>query len=229
MRTLGFVFPEISTDGRTLYENMFHPKVKALLEKSGKEFQPVSIVTGEEPVTIIGANMGGKTVVLKMLGLCQLLFRFGFGIPASGARIAVRDNVRWSMGEHERPEQGLSSFAAEVVRLDGMIRAARAGERALLLVDEPARTTNPVEGTALAEAFLRIIAQTQADLVLTTHYNLGHVPGRRLRVRGLEGGRMNYALEETSDAAVPHEAVATARELGADPEWLECALKIIND
>ena len=93
MRQMGLTFPALSTDGTSRYEAMFHPQVKAALATRGKEFQPVNITYGQNPTLITGANMGGKTVVLKTLTLCQYLFQFAFGIPAATARIAVKDEI----------------------------------------------------------------------------------------------------------------------------------------
>lgn len=229
IKKMGLVFPEMSDDGKTVYEKMFHPQVAAQLAERGGEFQPVDISFGDGPVTIIGANMGGKTVVLKTAGMCQLLFQFGFGIPARTAKIDIKKDVLFCIGEEDRSLQGLSSFGAEITCVDRIIKASREGRCILAIVDEPARTTNPVEGTALVEALLKVMDGTEADLLLTTHYNLKRTPGRKLRVKGLDGGKMNYSLEETAEGEVPHEAVAVAESLGADVGWMEETKKILDN
>jgi len=215
--------------GRTKYVKMFHPQVRELLAEKGRDFQPVDIDFGGGPVTIIGANMGGKTVVLKTVGLCQLLFQFGFGIPADEAVIDIKRGVLFCIGEQENiMEKGLSSFASEVVCINGIIEAAGKGGRMLALVDEPARATNPVEGTALVEAFIRIMDGGNTDLIVTTHYKLEGTPGRKFRVTGLVGGKMDYSLVETDDSAIPHEAVNIAQALGADARWLALTKEILE-
>ncbi len=221
MRTYGLVIPRISIGGQTKYSGIFHPQIKDVLALKGKEFQPVHIAFGGRPVTIIGANMGGKTVVLKMVALAQYLFQFGFGVPASAAEIDIKECVRLCIGEEQSPEGGLSSFGAEVVRIDEAITSARAGVHGLSLFDEPARTTNPVEGTALVSAFIDVMNGGNTDLLITTHYNLTDSASLRLRVKGLQDGKMNYELVEAATAEVPHEAIAIARSLDADAEWLE--------
>ena len=77
MKQLGLVFPSVSK-GTTSYRGLFHPQVKNSLAAVGKLYQPVDISFGQQPTLITGANMGGKTVVLKTLTLCQYLFQFGF-------------------------------------------------------------------------------------------------------------------------------------------------------
>ena len=96
--------------------------------------------------------MGGKNVVLKTLTLCQYLFQYGVGIPAKNADIAVKDEVYFCIGDEQSIEKGLSSFAAEMKNIDAVIKASRGKRKLLALIDEPARTTNPKEGTALVSA-----------------------------------------------------------------------------
>lgn len=221
-------FPEVVGSGVTKYEGMFHPQTKSFLAAEGKDFQPVDIVFGGRPTTIIGANMGGKTVVLKMAALNQYLFQFGFGIPASSASIDIKEDIKLYIGEEE-PQKGLSSFGAEIVRINAMIASARAGVNGLALVDEPARTTNPVEGTALVSALVEVMASLAGDLMITTHYNLTDEVSRRLRVKGLKEGKMDYRLVEVSGSEVPHEAITIARSLEADTEWIEKAKEILEE
>ena len=144
MRQMGLCFPVLSPDGTSRYEAMFHPQVKAALADHGKTFQPVNIGFGQHPTLITGANMGGKTVVLKTLTLCQLLFQFGFGIPAASARIALKDEIHFCIGDEQSVEKGLSSFAAEMKNIDAVIKASREDKKLLALIDEPpARPTPP--------------------------------------------------------------------------------------
>ncbi len=219
----GLCFPAISNDGSSHYRAMFHPQVRDALERGGKKFQPVDIGFAHVPTLITGANMGGKTVVLKTLTLCQYLFQFGFGIPASEASIAIKDDIMFCIGDEQSIEKGLSSFAAEMKNIDAVIKASRKERRLLALIDEPARTTNPTEGTALVQALLKVLAPKRMSLVMTTHYDIEPGAARCLRVRGFDGGSMNYSLVEVEDGEVPHEALNIAQSLGIDPEWITLA------
>ena len=223
MRQMGLTFPALSTDGTSRYEAMFHPQVKAALATRGKEFQPVNITYGQNPTLITGANMGGKTVVLKTLTLCQYLFQFAFGIPAATARIAVKDEIYFCIGDEQSVEKGLSSFAAEMKNIDAVIQASRKNKKILALIDEPARTTNPTEGAALVSALLRVLASKDMSLVMTTHYDIESGDARCLRVKGFENGSMDYQLVEVQDGEVPHEALNIAQSLGIDREWIDMA------
>ena len=219
----GLCLPTISNDGTSRYTAMFHPQVKDALTRRGKAFQPVDIWYADRPTLITGANMGGKTVVLKTLTLCQYLFQFGFGVPASQASISIKDEVYFCIGDEQSIERGLSSFAAEMKNIDAVIKASRENRKILALIDEPARTTNPTEGTALVQALLKVLGNKQMSLIMTTHYDIEPGAAHCLRVKGFDNGSMNYSLVEVDDGEVPHEALTIAQGLGIDPEWLSLA------
>lgn len=223
MRAMGLTFPELSLDGMCRYEGIFHPQVQAAVTSHGRKYQPVDIAYGLQPTLITGANMGGKTVVLKTLTLCQLLFQFGFGIPAAQARIDVKDEIYFCIGDEQSVEKGLSSFAAEMKNIDAVIKASRMNKKLLALIDEPARTTNPTEGAALVSALLRVLDGKDMSLVMTTHYDIEPGKAHCLRVKGFENGAMDYRLVEVRDGEVPHEALNIAQNLGIDTEWIETA------
>ena len=156
---------------KTEISGMFHPEVRAVLRKKGLDFQPVDFDYEKGvPATVIGANMGGKTVALKTLCMIQYLYQFGFAVPAAAATLTPFDDIRFCIGDEQDERAGLSSFAAEMQRIDRAIAAVEKGDRVLMLVDEPARTTNPVEGTALVAALLqRLAGKPDLALILTTH------------------------------------------------------------
>ena len=217
----------------TEIRGMFHPEVRAILRSKGREYQPVDFdFTKGIPATVIGANMGGKTVAMKTVCMLQYLYQFGFPLPAAEAVMTPFDDIRFCIGDEQSERTGLSSFAAEMQRIDRAIAAVDAGGRVLVLVDEPARTTNPVEGTALVAALLERLGQEpNLALILTTHYTVEHA-GQCWRVRGLvpgsKGRSMDYRLVKTTSHEVPHEALHIARELGIDARWIDLADTIIK-
>ncbi len=231
MKQEEMVIPSVSE--HTSLKGMFNPEVRAILEKKGKKFQCVDFdfQTGSTS-TVIGANMGGKTVALKTLCLSQYLFQFGFAVPAAEARMALFDQVQFCIGDLQSEQKGLSSFAAEMLRINNVIMTAGRGVRLMALIDEPARTTNPVEGSALVSALLKILSgKPNLSLVLTTHYKVENA-GQCWRVKGLQGGsaglKMDYSLIRSESNEVPHEALSIARELNINDEWINTAAEILN-
>lgn len=212
----------------TEYTLMWHPEVKAALKKKGKDYQPVSICFGTVPTILTGSNMGGKTVVLKTIALCQFLTQFGFGIPAHEAHVAIKDQILFSMADGQSVEAGLSSFAAEMRTIHEIIRTARSDTRMLALIDEPARTTNPIEGTALVSALIDVMKTTNQSVVLVTHYTVDAHDCPCLRVSGLKDGQMDFSLIPTQSNEVPHEALHIAEQLGIDETWIEKTKQILN-
>ena len=229
MKRLGLCFPAVTEDGETFYNGMFNPAVKEIVVKQGREYMPVDISFEREPVTIIGANMGGKSVALKCLALNQLLVQFGFGVAAHDCCVNLVEEVALCIGDEQSIVKGVSSFAGEMLAVDAVIRKIREGKAILALIDEPARTTNPVEGTALVEGLLEVIGKVKGGFVLTTHYNIENDRVKRYRVKGLRDGVMDYTLEQTQCGDVPHEAIAIAQSLGIDPEWIECTKRNLNN
>lgn len=229
MKKMDLCFPAVVEDGETFYNGMFNPAVKDLLLQQGKEYMPVDICFEKEPVTIIGANMGGKSVVLKCLALNQLLAQFGFGVAAHDCCVSLVEEVMLCIGDEQSIVKGVSSFAGEILAINEVIGKIKEGKCILALVDEPARTTNPVEGTALVEGLLEVVEGVNGGFVLTTHYNIQNGKVKRYRVRGLRNGAMDYTLEITHCGEVPHEAVAIAESLGIDPQWIEYTKRNLNN
>ncbi|MBR0323188.1 MAG: hypothetical protein IIX06_01695 [Bacteroidales bacterium] len=223
MKELGLCFPTISSDNISSYKGIFHPEVKSILEKDKREYQKVDIDFGLKPLIIMGSNMGGKTIVLKTLAMCQYLLQFGFGIPAETSDMMIYDEIFCLTTDDQSINKGLSSFAAEMKNIDAVIKASKQDKKILALIDEPARTTNPTEGTALVSSLVKLLQDRAMSLVIVTHYNIKTYNNKCLRVKGLIDGKMNYELVETHEGEVPHEALNIAETLGIDSQWIEMA------
>ncbi len=227
-RTLGLTTPKFNTDGVTKLTGLFNPVVRYEVAQRGGEFQPIDIEFALDTTTIIGANMGGKTVTLKSVALCQILSQFGFGSPALSAEIDIKGDIVLAIGDSQSTKSGYSSFASEILAIDAIIKSADSGLKIIALIDEPARTTNPAEGTAIVEATIERLRGANISLLLTTHYKLSHSDNRRYRVKGLSGSKMDYSLIATTLCDIPQEAISVAESLGVDREWLELAKRHIE-
>lgn len=228
IKELGLCFPTFSNDGKTELNGMFHPMLKSVLESSKKVYQPIDLYYRDETICITGANMGGKTVAIKTVGLAQILFQFGFGIPASKAVMEIKDEILFSIDEGQNMSEGLSSFAAEMLSINRIIKFIMGGANLLALIDEPARTTNPVEGTALVASLIELLRGRVSTVLVTTHYDIEDENIRRYRVKGFIDGKMNYALIEAVRGDVPKEALTIARSIGVDESWISLAENYMN-
>jgi len=229
MKELGLCFPTISNDNVATYKGIFHPEVKNILDKEKREYQKVDIQFGMKPVIIMGANMGGKTIVLKTLAMSQYLLQFGFGIPADSAEMMIYDEIFCLTTDDQSLNKGLSSFAAEMKNIDVVIKASHDDKKIFALIDEPARSTNPTEGTALVSSLVKLLQDKAMSLIIVTHYNIKTYNNKCLRVKGLENGKMNYDLVETHEGEVPHEALNIAESLGVAPQWIQMAKEILEE
>ena len=130
---------------------------------------PIDLELGDlRALVISGPNTGGKTVALKTLGLAALLHQSGLRPPAATAALPVFDEVLADIGDPQSIEMSLSTFSGHVANLVAILESAR--ERSLVLVDELASGTDPVEGSALALALVGRLARQARLTLVTTHY-----------------------------------------------------------
>jgi DNA mismatch repair protein MutS2 len=130
---------------------------------------PIDLELGSlRALVISGPNTGGKTVALKTLGLAALLHQAGLRPPASRAALPVFDAVLADIGDPQSIEMSLSTFSGHVRALVAILGAATG--RSLVLIDEVAAGTDPVEGSALAQALVARLAGQARLTVVTTHH-----------------------------------------------------------
>ena len=227
--------PRVSQD-TTRYRKIFNPQIQEALAGEGKKFQAIDIAISPKATLISGANMTGKSVILKTVALAQTLFQFGFYVPAEEAEIVPVEQVSLCMGDEQNELKGLSSYASEILRVNTVVRDIKAGRRPLVLIDELARTTNPDEGRAIVNAVLDFLTAHRTHALITSHYGGIEADCRRLRVKGFMSekapGRLtvdnineyiDYSLVEDSGDSVPQGAMRIARLLGVDGELLDSA------
>ena len=130
---------------------------------------PIDLDLGDlRALVISGPNTGGKTVALKTLGLAALLHQAGLRPPAETAALPVFDQVLADIGDRQSIEMSLSTFSGHVASIVSILNAA--GGRSLVLLDELASGTDPVEGSALAQALVARLAEQARLTLVTTHY-----------------------------------------------------------
>ncbi|MGH7736371.1 MAG: endonuclease MutS2 [Candidatus Tyrphobacter sp.] len=119
-------------------------------------------------IVVSGPNMGGKTVTLKMVGLCVAMAYAGLQVPASaGTRIGRFEEIVAAIGDDQSIAENASTFSAHLDRMREILEGA--GDRTLYLVDEIGGGTEPSAGAALAIAMLERLIAVGARGIVTTH------------------------------------------------------------
>ena len=232
-------------DGRNL-------QVEAVLKSKGKTYCPVSIELKDGVTCITGANMGGKTISLKLCGQTTILAQYGFFVGAEKATVGLSNYVQIVIGDSQSVERGLSSFGSEMEELKTMLDSAV--ERTLLLIDEIASGTNPVEGLALTRSLVDYLITKPYISLLTTHFEtVTETEGVvNMQVRGLadvDFSRLNSEIQYAKrseriniiskymdyrlcrvekQGEVPKDALNIAKMLGVSNEIIEGAKKYIK-
>jgi DNA mismatch repair protein MutS2 len=169
-----------------------------LLVSQGANVVPFDLVMepSERTLLVSGPNTGGKTVLLKTIGLISALAQSG--VPptvGAGSRVAVFDDIFADVGDEQSIEASLSTFSAHLKNLAEILRAADA--RSLVLVDELGSGTDPLEGAALGGAILEELTRRCVLTVATTH--LGALKELATEVTGV----VNASLQFDAQALAP--------------------------
>ena len=131
---------------------------------------PIDLEPGAlRAVVISGPNTGGKTVALKTVGLAALLHQCGLRPPAEHVELPVFDQVLADIGDEQSIAMSLSTFSGHVRNLVTILESAT--DRSLVLLDELAAGTDPVEGAALAQSLLERLAGQARLTIATSHYH----------------------------------------------------------
>ena len=188
----------ILPQGETLrLTSALHPLLAMGVGKSRDEIVPLDLELHTERVPgkvllVSGPNMGGKTVLLKTVGLAVALAHAALPVPAAeGSRVPEVDELVADIGDEQSLAQGLSTYAAHLRALAEMVAAS--SPRTLLLADEMGAGTDPEDGAALSRALLEHVASRGAWVVAATH--LGTLKRLAGEVQGIENGSLEFDLD----------------------------------
>lgn len=175
-----------STDGFSIVQGR-HP----LLTAQGIQVVPfdLEMARNERTLLISGPNTGGKTVLLKALGLFSTLVQSGIPAPvAAGSRIAVFDDIYADVGDEQSILASLSTFSAHLKNLAEVLSSAT--NHSLVLIDELGSGTDPIEGAALGGAILEALTTRGTLSIATTH--LGALKELATEVEGVVNASLQF-------------------------------------
>jgi DNA mismatch repair protein MutS2 len=215
-----------STTGRGItLKGARHP----LLQAQGIAVVPFTLEMGEGERTLLvsGPNTGGKTVLLKTIGLLSAMAQSGIPVPlASGSTMVAYDDVFADVGDEQSIEASLSTFSAHLKNIAEILRRATA--QSLVLLDELGSGTDPLEGAALGGAVLETLTRRGAMSVATTH--LGALKDLASEVPGVVNASLQFDAEHLAPTfalvkGIPGRSygLSIARRLGLPDEVLAIA------
>jgi len=172
-----------------------HP---VLLKKSGRNgVVPLNLkLENENIILITGPNAGGKTVVLKTIGLLSLLLQSGVHVPVNpDSNFHLFENILIDIGDEQSLEDDLSTFSSHLNNLKLILDIADGNS--LVLLDEIGTGTDPIEGSALASAVLMKLRDIGAFVFASTHH------GSLKIIANSEKGFINAAMEFNHEELKP--------------------------
>jgi DNA mismatch repair protein MutS2 len=176
-----------SEDGKINLIDLKHP----LLSLQGIKVIPntVSLNPDRRILLLSGPNAGGKTILLKSIGMACQMARSGLPIVGGeGSSIPFFENLDPIIGDLQSVDQNLSSFSSHIARLTKATKYK--GRKTLLLVDEICGATDPEEGAALARSFIESFAENEVYVVVTSH--LGPLKENWPKEMPLEHGSLEF-------------------------------------
>ena len=218
-------------------ENARHPLLQMQFreENRGRKVVPLDLEVprGVRCIAITGSNTGGKTVVLRTVGLLCLMAQSGLPVPAGpGSIFPIYDNVFADIGDEQSIQANLSTFSAHVKNISDILQECRRC-RSLVLLDEIGGGTDPVEGGAIACGIIGTLADMNAFSLITTHLalvkNYVHSRGDMLNA-SVRFNVKSLAPEYILDVGRPgaSHAMLIAKRLGMPKEVLELSQQMLS-
>jgi len=240
-----YVEPELHESDQLLIKNGRHPVVEAMADAP---FIPNDLSMNNSTdrlLVITGANMGGKSTLLRQVALIQILAQIGSFVPASKARIPVADRVWTRVGASDDLSSGRSTFMVEMTETAQILHNAT--PRSLVLLDEIGRGTSTFDGLAIAWAvaeYLHDSPEHAAKTLFATHYHeltelaeklkgarnyqisAKEIDGKVVFLHKLKPGKasQSYGIAVAKLAGLPFETIERAREVLKTLEEYELAV-----
>ena len=168
-----------------------HPLLLLSFRKQGKSVVPLDVeLTDRQRILLVsGPNAGGKSVMLKTIGLVQYMFQCGLLVPMTDySEMGIFRNVFIDIGDEQSLENDLSTYSSHLTNMKHFL--LQADKKTLFLIDEFGTGTEPSLGGAVAESILEDLTRSGAYGVINTHYTNLKVFADR--TPGLINGAMRF-------------------------------------
>lgn len=220
---------------RNKYFEVYDARHPILLKKTGREKTvPLNVkISGKNVILITGPNAGGKSVVLKTIGLLAIMALSAIPIPASpDSNIYFFDTVLLDIGDAQSLEDDLSTFSSHLKNIKEIISLADSDS--LVLIDEIGTGTDPAEGSALAASTLIQLCNNKSLVFATTHH--GNLKLVANSIKGFENAAMEFDNANLRPTyrfmqGIPGSSYAfeIAKRLGFEDSFLDTAREYLNE
>lgn len=189
------VMPAVQKRPVIKWRNARHPLLWLKNQKIKKEVMPLSIQVDEQNRILLlsGPNAGGKSVCMKTLGLLQYMLQCGLLIPVDeGSTSGIFENFFIDIGDSQSLDNDLSTYSSHIKNLTFFLE--HADSKTLLLIDEFGSGTDPMYGSAIAEAALEKLNERKSMGIITTHY--AGLKALASKTDGLINGSMRFDTDK---------------------------------
>ena len=208
-----------------------HPLLFLKNKKEGKEVVPFDLTLhGDNKIVVLsGPNAGGKSILMKSVGLLQLMVQAGMLVPMDEiSEMGVFDKIFADIGDQQSLEDDLSTYSSRLANMRTFLQ--HADKNSLILIDEFGSGTDPKMGGAIAEAILKELNERKVFGVITTHYS--NLKMFAFKNKGIVNGSMlfdkehltptymfkvgrpgsSYAFEIAQNSGLPQKIISYARK-----------------
>ncbi len=189
--------PQLKNEAHLGTEMGKHPLLFIKNRKTGKEVVPFDLkLFGENRIVIVsGPNAGGKSILMKSVGLMQLMLQAGLLIPVDEiSEMGIFKKIFADIGDQQSIEDDLSTYSSRLANMKAFLQ--KADEQSLVLIDEFGSGTDPKIGGAIAEAILKELNSRKVYGVITTHYS--NLKMFAFKTNGIVNGSMLFDKEHLS-------------------------------